>query len=109
MGLKDKLSNEGSDLSTYDGQTPELNLLATKQSPLHYDAKDQGLGWSTKGYESPNPELTIQEYNSYDDGVVNALPEPSNLEFTDENSADPNFKPKFTSKTGNRYEDLKFL
>ena len=36
MGLLDKLTNEGSSLSAYDGATPSTNPLATQQSKWSY-------------------------------------------------------------------------
>ena len=75
MGLKDKLSNQGSKYTyTAEGSlptpypvdyTPVVNALATNFSNLHYDNKLDTKGWSTKGYQSPQFSLTIQNYNSY--------------------------------------------
>ena len=38
MGLLDKLVTQGgSQYTTYDGKTPKVNPLATKQSQMHAD------------------------------------------------------------------------
>lgn len=42
MGLLTKLTTEGSNLSKYDGATPPVNPLATKQSKLHADGSQPG-------------------------------------------------------------------
>lgn len=84
MGLKDKLSNQGSKYTyTAEGSlpttypvnyTPVVNALATNLSPLHYNQKVDKRGWSTKGYQSYEFPITIQNYNKYKDGMENELP-----------------------------------
>jgi hypothetical protein len=97
MGLLDKLTNDGSDLSKYDGADPKINLLATKVSPLHYDAKASQPGWSVKGWQSNNFGYDTREaYASYDDGIFNPIPLETVLDLNDAN-ADPNYKPTYTS------------
>jgi hypothetical protein len=81
MGLNDTLVNQGSRYSKYNGQTPNVNPLATRQSKLHGGAVelpgDSPSGYSING--AYRKEVT-KYYAEYDDGVVNALPEPSNYD-----------------------------
>lgn len=110
MGLKDILSTQGSKF-TYpaEGSTPvpypvnyipPTNPLATNNSTLHYNKHFETEGWSTKGYQSPDFALTIQNYNAYKDGITNFLPNPSSLEFTDPVGADPNYPIKYNYENG---------
>ncbi len=78
MGLNDTLLNQGSRFSKYDGQTPSVNPLATRQSKLHGSVVelpgDTPAGYSING--AYQKEVS-KYYAEYDDGVVNALPRPS--------------------------------
>jgi len=110
MGLKDILSTQGSKFTyTAEGSiplpypidyVPPVNPLATKLSNLHYDKHGDTEGWSTKGYSSPNPFVTIQNYNSYKDGTTYFLPNPSNLEIEDPIGADVKYKLKYNYTNG---------
>ena len=71
-----KLTTNGSQLSAYNGATPSINPLATKQSVLHAD-NDQP-GYSLNGN---NANTVISNYNDYLDGVNNSIPQPSQLDF----------------------------
>ena len=42
MGILNKLTQQGSVLTPYDGKTPKVNPLATKQSKLHADGNQAG-------------------------------------------------------------------
>ena len=75
MGLLDLLTNQGSNLTAYDGKTPTINPLATKQSKLHADGSQAGYS-----LDGSNKFLTNTDYQAYLDGVVNALPQPSQLD-----------------------------
>ena len=75
MGLLDKLTNEGSSLSTYDGATPSTNPLATQQSKLHADGN--APGYSLDGAQA---STVATQFNNYLDGVTNQLPLPSQLD-----------------------------
>ena len=75
MGLLDKLTNEGSSLSTYGGATPSINPLATQQSKLHADGN--APGYSLDGAQASN---VATQFNNYLDGVTNQLPLPSQLD-----------------------------
>ena len=75
MGLLTKLTTEGSNLSKYDGATPPVNPLATKQSKLHADGNQPG--YSLDGSDFSDVNSAFQQYN---DGVNNILPQPSQLD-----------------------------
>jgi hypothetical protein len=85
MGLLDKLETEGSKFTyTADGAvaTPypqdyliAVNQLATGQSTLH--ATGDVEGYSLNG---ANVAITTALYNQYKDGVINTLPNPSELD-----------------------------
>jgi len=75
MGLLNKLTTEGSNLSKYDGAQPPVNPLATKQSKLHADGNQPG--YSLNGN---NASTVINDYGNYEDGVNNTIPQPSTLD-----------------------------
>jgi hypothetical protein len=75
MGLLDKLTTEGSNLSTHDGNNPPVNPLATQQSKLHADGN--APGYSLNG---ANANLVTTQYNGYEDGTPNQIPLPSQLD-----------------------------
>jgi hypothetical protein len=102
-------NEDGSSLTEYDGTTPKINPLATKQSTLHFDFKSGTEGWSTRGYQSPSGFTTVKNYNAYADGVYNFIPSPTALDLNDPETADPNYKPVYTSAPGNKYEDSDFI
>ena len=81
MGLLDKLTNEGSSVSTLNGITPQINILATQLSKLHADGN--APGYSLNGDQVA---VVTSQYNLYDDGVPNQIPLPS---FLDLNGATP--------------------
>ena len=72
MGLLDKLQNNGSTLTAYNGTTPSINPLATQLSKLHDD-------YSTTGN---NANQVNADFQSYADGAINALPQPTNLDLS---------------------------
>jgi hypothetical protein len=77
MGLLDKLTIQGgSNLTPWDGTTPKTNPLATKQSRMHADPS--GLpSYSLNGSNFP---IVNAEYQTYEDGDNNQLPQPSQLD-----------------------------
>jgi len=75
MGLLDKLTIQGSNLTPYDGATPKINPLATKQSKLHADGNQPG--YSLNGSAT---SIVTTDYTAYNDGYNNALPQPSQLD-----------------------------
>jgi len=75
MGLLDKLNNQGSVLTVYDGKTPKINPLATKQSQLHANGSQPGYS-----LDGSNAIIVSTDYTAYNDGYNNALPQPSQLD-----------------------------
>ena len=75
MGILDLLLNQGSNLTPYDGKTPKVNPLATKQSKLHADGNQPG--YSLNGSAA---SIVTTDYTAYNDGYNNALPQPSQLD-----------------------------
>ena len=77
MGLLNKLTVQGgSNLTAWDGTTPKINPLATKQSRMHADPS--GLpSYSLNGSNFP---IVNAEYQTYEDGDNNQLPQPSELD-----------------------------
>jgi len=76
MALLDKLRKQGgSSLTPYDGKTPKTNVLATKQSPLHAVS-----GTPSYSLNGSNASTVRAFYETYDDGSINALPQPSQLD-----------------------------
>jgi hypothetical protein len=75
MGLLDKLTTQGSNLSAYDGTNPPVNPLATQQSKLHADGNAPGYS-----LDGANANLVTTQYNGYDDGTPNQIPLPSQLD-----------------------------
>jgi hypothetical protein len=72
MGLLDKLQNNGSALTAYNGNTPSINPLATQLSKLHDS-------YSTTG---DNANQVNTDFQAYLDGTANALPQPTNLDLS---------------------------
>jgi len=81
MGLLNKLQQQGSAYSEYDGTNPPTNPLATNLSQLHAGAGGTA-GYSLNG--SNQSQVNIN-YNAYLDGVSNALPTPSQLDLNGTN------------------------
>jgi len=75
MGLLDLLNNQGSNLTAYDGKTPKVNPLATKQSKMHADGNLPGYS-----LDGSNKTTVNNNYQDYLDGAINALPQPSQLD-----------------------------
>lgn len=72
MGLLNKLQNNGSTLTAYNGTTPSINPLATQLSKLHDS-------YSTTGN---NASQVNADFQAYLDGTINALPQPTNLDLS---------------------------
>ncbi len=75
MGILDLLLNQGSNLTPYDGKTPKINPLATKQSQLHANGNQPGYS-----LDGSNAVIVSNDYTAYNDGYNNALPQPSQLD-----------------------------
>jgi hypothetical protein len=78
MSLKNLLLGPGSAYTAYDGKTPKINPLATKQSTMH--AVNNTAGYSISGDYAA---ITNNDYQQYLDGAVNFLPSPSKLDAAD--------------------------
>lgn len=78
MGLLDKLTTQGSVFSYGNGQTPSVNEGATQQSKLHANGDTPGYSLSGDYFSDVN-----DSYVSYNDGVGNVLPMPSQLDIMD--------------------------
>lgn len=70
MGLLNKLQNNGSTLTAYNGNTPPTNPLSTSLSKLHDS-------YSTTG---DNAGQVNADFQAYLDGTINALPQPTILD-----------------------------
>lgn len=76
MGLLDKLTLQGgSPLSYGNGTTLPINPLATQQSKLHADGNQPGYSLDGANFSTVN-----SNFQSYNDGVNNILPQPSQLD-----------------------------
>jgi hypothetical protein len=101
--IEERLFMDGSPYSANNGQGVPVNPLATKQSTLHYDIKTNSEGYSVNGQPF---SITNNNYASYRDGTVFALPEPTALDVNDPVSADPAYKLKYTPT--DKYENSTF-
>jgi hypothetical protein len=95
MDILTKLTTAGSTLSKYDGANIPTNTLATKLSDLHADPT------GVPGYSLNGGFISVvnPQYASYDDGAVNILPRPSQLDL---NGAQPVSYPQ-TGPVGGHY------
>jgi len=75
MGLLNMLTTNGTPLSINNGVTPSINPGATQQSKLHADGN--APSYSMNG---ANAQTVNAAYTAYNDGVTNALPQPSQLD-----------------------------
>ena len=76
MGLQDKLITQGSPLSKFNGSNGSTLNGALDSSQLHA-SKDGIPGYSLTGFQK---SLVNKQYQQYDDGVPNLLPNPSGLD-----------------------------
>ena len=79
MALLDKLTKQGSSLTSYNCATPIVNPLATQQSQLQ-----------TYSLNGANSTVVNSSYQEYLDGTVNTLPSPSQLDL---NGVTPTISP----------------
>jgi hypothetical protein len=82
MSLIDKLQKNGSKLSAANGGKISVNPLATQQSKLHADGNKPGYS-----VDGSNASTVNSQYQQYNDGAVNILPQPSLLDL---NGKQPN-------------------
>jgi len=69
------LTTQGSTLTAYNGTTPPVNPLATQQSKLHADG-----GQPSYSLDGSNVVEVNKANNEYNDGTINFLPQPSQLD-----------------------------
>ena len=91
MGLQKKLLNDGSVFSKFNGQTVPTLQGSTNRSELHASA-DGIPGYSLTGFQK---SLVNRQYQNYDDGVPNLLPQPSELDLQGIKPKGPLKSPKF--------------
>ena len=76
MGLLTKLTTlGGSPLSVANGGPIAVNPLATQQSKMHANGNQPGYSVNGSQFSTVNPQ-----YQQYNDGAVNVLPQPSLLD-----------------------------
>ena len=76
MGLLTKLTTlGGSLLSVANGGAIAINPLATQQSKMHANGNQPGYSVDGSQFSTVNPQ-----YQQYNDGAVNVLPQPSLLD-----------------------------
>lgn len=111
MGIKNMLQTQGSPYAAEkNGGTIVPNPLefvnSTKTNynqthdSLHYDAKTDKASYSVDG---SNQATVNADFIKYNDGVANQLPTPTAFDLEDSITADPLYKPKYTTKTGKTY------
>ena len=92
MGLLDQLTTQGSPYSYGNGTTPNTNQGATQFSRLH--ARGNLPGYSLDG----NYFATVNNaYQAYNDGAINPLPMPSQLDINGQNPVGPLSDPSVPS------------
>ena len=75
MGLLTLLTQQGSQYSYGNGTTPSINPGATQASKLHADGDQPGYSLDGSDFTVVNAAAA-----GYNDGVANALPQPSQLD-----------------------------
>lgn len=107
QSIRDRLEENGSAFSYSNGADINPNLLSTKQSPLHYNAPADQPGYSVTGEQFSQVNEAM---NAYQDGEISPVPLPSELDLNDPVTADPAYKPKYTSLPGKGYANqISFL
>jgi hypothetical protein len=94
QGIRARLVENGSALSYSNGSDIDVNILATKQSPLHFNQEKDEAGYSVTGEQFSQVNEAM---NAYQDGEISPVPLPSELDLNDPITADPSYKPKYTS------------
>jgi len=107
QSIRARLEENGSAFSYSNGADINSNILSTKQSPLHYDASADQPGYSVTGKQFSQVNEAM---NAYQDGEISPVPLPSELDLNDPVTADPTYKPKYTSLPGKGYANqISFL
>jgi hypothetical protein len=92
QSIRARLVENGSALSYSNGSDIDVNVLATKQSPLHFNQEKDEAGYSVTGEQFSQVN---QAMNAYQDGTPDPLPLPSQLDLKDPITADPEYKPLY--------------
>jgi len=107
QSIRARLVENGSAFSYSNGAKIDPNLLSTKQSPLHYNEPKDQPGYSVTGEQFSEVNEAM---NAYQDGEISPIPLPSKLDINDPVTADPAYKPKYTSLPGKGYANqISFL
>ncbi len=96
QSIRARLVENGSALSYSNGSDINVNVLATKQSPLHFNQEKEEAGYSVTGEQFPQVNEAM---NAYQDGTPDPLPLPSQLDLKDPITADPEYKPLYVPGT----------
>ena len=111
MGIKNMLQTQGSPFAAEkNGGAILPNPLEFVNSTnttynqahdsLHYDAKTGTPSYSVDG---SNKTTVNADFLKYNDGVANQLPTPTAFDLEDSVTADPSYKPKYTTQKGKTY------
>jgi len=92
QSIRARLVENGSALSYSNGSDIDVNVLATKQSPLHFNQEKEEAGYSVTGEQFSQVNAAM---NAYQDGTPDPLPLPSQLDLKDPITADPEYKPLY--------------
>jgi hypothetical protein len=92
QSIRARLVENGSALSYSNGSDIDVNVLATKQSPLHFNQEKDEAGYSVTGEQFSQVNEAM---NAYQDGTPDPLPLPSQLDLKDPITADPEYKPLY--------------
>jgi len=107
MSLKNKLQNQGSNLTKWNGTNPSVNVGATNQSLLHADGGNEEYGYSTSGQYFGAVNASSNAYDNGSPGTF-PLPQPSNLDMAGGakiNVPKYNHTQKYDWRNGHQYDD----
>lgn len=111
MGIKNMLQTQGSPfaaeknggailpnpLEFSNSTNTTYNLI---HSSLHFDQATATPSYSVDG---SNKAAVNADFIKYKDGVANQLPTPTAFDLEDPVTADPSYKPKYTTQKGKTY------
>ena len=106
QSIRARLVENGSALSYSNGSNIDVNVLATKQSPLHFNQKKEEAGYSVTGEQFSQVNGAM---NAYQDGTPDPLPLPSQLDLKDPITADPKYKPLYVPGAQTYKDKINFL
>jgi hypothetical protein len=106
QSIRARLVENGSALSYSNGSNINVNVLATKQSPLHFNQEKEEAGYSVTGEQFSQVNEAM---NAYQDGTPDPLPLPSQLDLKDPITADPEYKPLYVPGVQTYKDKINFL